>query len=211
MKGILQLADRFEQQFDKTAGRSNKKKLSRNRLSSKRDVAKTKYQSERNLLTGLEKERSKLEQKIQDCQDGMYSSRGNMLKLTDVLRTMDLADCNYVIMYENDSQDVSFIIDGDENHIKVNDDGELEVTLMKDHRKAKRKEQKGSEEGLEGEESEDEESDESEESEDDEIEVDEEEDSDEDEEDDDEEKEDASDADDFDYFESELPNFRFME
>lgn len=142
MKEIAQLADRFEQQLGKTAGRTNKKKMSRKQMLKQFDKAKANYQNERKRLKGLEGQLAALDQQIQDCRDGMRGSRSDMLTLTDVLRTMDLADCKHAVMYENDTKDVGYLIDGVEHHIKVNEDGELEVTTLKDHRKSKRQEAK---------------------------------------------------------------------
>lgn len=141
MTDLTQIASNFEEKLGKQAARGKKNKSSRKQLVRKIDKATTAYKSERKKLDSLQKEKDKLEQKLSECQEKVRNSRSEMLKLKKVLRNMDLADSNYAILYEK-SDDCGYIVDGEEYHLDVGDDGELEFTPMKDHKKQKREEEK---------------------------------------------------------------------
>ena len=97
------------------------------------------YQKTRKELHDLEIQKEKLDKLIQSTKDNVNSSRSNMLHMNKILQTMDLMDCNNVMMYENDDQDVGFIIDKEEFHVDLNDVGEASLTPIREYFKNKRK------------------------------------------------------------------------
>lgn len=138
MTGIKEIANRFENQLDKVAGRANKKKMSRPAVDKMINKARAGYQSKLKELSRLRQQLDKLETQTQECQDSMRGHRGDLLRLTRILGTMDLADCRHVVMYDNDSMDVGYMIDGSEHHVTYNDDGEIDSQSLKEHRRSRR-------------------------------------------------------------------------
>lgn len=142
MNKIKQLASSFEEQLTLKVAVKQKDKMSRKSILKKIDKSKATYQQERKKLENLKKQKDKLEKELDICQSIMKESRSEMLRLKNILSNMDLADCNYAIMYENDC---GYLIDGEEYHVKINDDGDLEVKLMKDYRKELKNSEKSEE------------------------------------------------------------------
>ena len=89
------------------------------------------------LLSQLQSERDSLDARLNQTKEDMEKSRTDMLQLNDVLRNMDLLDCNYVMMYNN-SDDIGYLIDKEEHHLSVDDQGDISLTPMKEHRRSVR-------------------------------------------------------------------------
>jgi hypothetical protein len=142
MNKIKQLASVFEEQLSAKAAAKQKDKMSRKSILKRIDKSKATYQQERKKLENFKKQKEKLENELESCHNVMKDSRSEMLRLKNVLSNMDLADCNYAIMYENDC---GYLIDGEEYHVKINDDGDLEVKPMKEHRKELKSSEKSDE------------------------------------------------------------------
>lgn len=137
MRNIGELAEQFEDKLQKEAARGRKKakkrQRTRNQINKDLGGQKKKYQESRKKLSELEKKRDRLERNINECRDSMRSSRSDMLNCTDVLKNMDLADCRHAIFYDNDTKDVSYIIDGSEQHIDIDDIGDVRFKPMKQY------------------------------------------------------------------------------
>ena len=137
MKNIGEIAQDFADAVEKNAARgrqkTKKRKRTRRQITKDLEGQKKKYQTERKRLSDMEKKRDRLEKDISECRDSMRSSRGNLLNFTDVLKNMDLSDCRHAIFYDNDTQDVGYILDGNEVHLSTNDEGDLDQLSMKDH------------------------------------------------------------------------------
>jgi len=140
MSKLTDLSDKFKDHLGKTAARS-KPKTSRKQVLKRIDKSKATYQVERKKLKNLERNLKKIENDINLAKGVQRTSRSDMLKLKKVLSNMDLADCNYVILYE-DSNECGYIVDGEERSLDVDDDGELSFKLMKEYRKEKRQAEK---------------------------------------------------------------------
>lgn len=118
----------------KEAQGRKKVKVSRKKVIKDINDNRVKYRDYRSSLSNLEREKEKLDAMIQSAKDGVHKTRKDMLFLSDVLQTLNLADSNYAIFYENDQQDVSYILDKskEEYHVKF-EDGELIITPWKDY------------------------------------------------------------------------------
>ena len=149
MNKLTGLAVKFEEQLRATAARG-KSKTSRKQVLKNIDKSKAVYQLERKREKSLKKQLAKVESDLEACRTKVRDSRKEMLRLKRVLSNMDLADCNYVVLYDNG--DCGYIIDGDEYSLDVNDDGELDMLDMKEYRRKKREEERAThdEESEEG-------------------------------------------------------------
>ena len=142
------LAKYLERSRTKKAARGNAKKLTKKRVDSDRLKSLKKYHASKSKLSKLKEEEAKLQAELEATEKDMHDCRSEMLKLTDVLRNMDLADCKHVMMYEN-SEDVGYIVDNDEHHLDVDDNGDISFISMKDYRRQKKKEDKEDSDDLE--------------------------------------------------------------
>jgi hypothetical protein len=139
MDKLTGLAGRFEEQLRTTAARS-KPRSSRKQLLKNIDKSKAVYQLERKREQSLKRQLEKIEADLDACRQKVRESRSEMLKLKTVLSNMDLSDCNYVVMYDNG--DCGYVLGGEEYSLDVNDDGELDMLLMKEYRRKKREEER---------------------------------------------------------------------
>jgi hypothetical protein len=139
MNKLTGLAGKFEKQLRTTAARG-KPKTSRKQLLKKIDKSKVVYQTERKREQLLKKQLAKLEADLEACRQKVRGSRTDMLKMKKVLSNMDLADCNYVVMYDNG--DCGYVIGGEEYSLDVDDEGELDTLLMREYRRKKRQEER---------------------------------------------------------------------
>ena len=141
MNKLTGLAGKFEEQLRATAARG-KTKTSRKQVLKKIDKSKSVYQLERKREQSLKKQLAKVEADLEACRTKMRDHRKEMLRLKSVLSNMDLADCNYVVLYDNG--DCGYVIDGDEYSLDVNDEGELDMLDIKEYRRKKREEERAS-------------------------------------------------------------------
>ena len=137
MRNIGELAKQFEEKLQKEAARGRKKakkrQRTRNQINKDLVTQKKKYQESRKKLSDLEKKRDYIEKMINECRDNMRSSRSDMLTCTDVLKNMDLADCRHAIFYDNDTNDIAYLIGGSEQHINIDDIGDIRLQPMKEY------------------------------------------------------------------------------
>lgn len=134
------LAKFLERSRTKSAARGGKK-TSRKKIDSHRLKSLEGYHASKKKLSKLKAERDKLDAQLESAEKDMHDCRSEMLKLTDVLRNMDLADCNYVMMYDN-TDDVGYIVDKEEHHLDVDENGDVSFVLMTEHRRNQRKAKK---------------------------------------------------------------------
>lgn len=137
MNKLTGLAGKFEEQL-RTAAARGKPKTSRKQLLKKIDKSKAMYQLERKREQSLKKQLERIEADLEACRQKVQGSRAEMLKMKRVLSNMDLSDSNYVVMYDNG--DCGYILGGEEYSLDVNDEGELDMLLMKEYRRQKREE-----------------------------------------------------------------------
>lgn len=127
--------------FTKNAAGHKKTKMSRQRIIKEINGSRSKYQETRKTLKDLESKQKRLNDLIQVAQKDVTESRKKMLRLSEVVQKMDLADCNYAVFYENDRQDVAYVIDKEEYHVQFSDDGVTENIPMpeylRQHRRSK--------------------------------------------------------------------------
>lgn len=121
-------------EMKKEAQGRKKVQVSRKKIVKDINDNRVRYRDHRSNLLNLESERDRLDSMIQSAKDGVHKTRKDMLFLSDVLQTLNLADSNYAVFYENERQDVSYILDKtkEEYHVKF-DDGELVITPWKDY------------------------------------------------------------------------------
>lgn len=137
---IDDLASKFEETLLKSARQNPKKKRKgRDALNKNLKGVTEDYKRERKELLGLEKQLVDLQCAIDGCRGKMTGSRKELLKLTDMLKNMDLASCDNVLFYQNDAQDVSYVIDGEEYHMEIVDAGDMKLTPMKEHQLNRRR------------------------------------------------------------------------
>ena len=68
---------------------------------------------------------------------------------------MDLADCRHAVFYENDTNDVAYIMNGSEQHIDTDEAGDISFKPMKQYqlermREDRNKKKQDTTEGAEG-------------------------------------------------------------
>jgi len=131
------LANFLERSRTKSAARGGKK-TSRKKIDSNRLKSLEGYHSSKKKLSKLRAERDKLDAQLESAEKDMHDCRAKMMKLTDVLRNMDLVDCNYVMMYDN-NDDVGYIVDKEEHHLDVDENGDVSFVLMNEHRRNQKK------------------------------------------------------------------------
>lgn len=150
---IDKVAERFELKLGNNGANSDpvknaargKKQVSRKGVAKRRDKSRQTYQKLRTDLSKIEAERDKLDAQLKDMRKGLLESRSDMLKTNDVLKNMDLVDCNYVVYYNN-IDDVGYVVDKEEHYLSVDDEGSPSLTLVKERNRAdraKRKEELG--------------------------------------------------------------------
>jgi len=140
MSNLDKLAQKFELDLVQKFGAKRGKKMSRRQINKELDKVKGKYRDYRNKLRELEASMEALEKGIQECKDGVHNSRTKMLHMNGVLQNMDLTDVNHVMFYDNDDNDVGYLLNGEEQHLDVNDAGDMNFTPMKDYRRSQRPE-----------------------------------------------------------------------
>lgn len=119
--------------LNKEAGSRKGNKVSKKHLLKQISQATDNYKNLRKELSSLEAEMDALDNKIKSARSGMYDSRADMLRLNGILQNMDLVDSQSVVMYDNDNQDVGYLIDKEEHHLSVDDAGNPSITSMKDY------------------------------------------------------------------------------
>ncbi|KKN70840.1 hypothetical protein LCGC14_0427320 [marine sediment metagenome] len=123
--------------MQKEAAGRKKTQMSRKKIVKDINDNRVRYRDYRNNLAQLESERDKLECMIQSSRDGVHNTRKRMLHMGDVLQKLDLADSNYAILYDNDSQDVSYLMNKEEYNVQIGEDGELVTTPWRDYTSAR--------------------------------------------------------------------------
>jgi predicted nuclease with TOPRIM domain len=130
----LKESEHSEESLIKSAG---KEKVNRNRLSKKLDKAKSDYSRLKSDLDVLEANDAKLKQHLETTRSGAQAARKAIMQMHDAQRKMDLADANDAVFYADDD-DVGYLVGGKEVHISVDDNGEVSMTPMSQHRKSKK-------------------------------------------------------------------------
>jgi len=139
---ILEAAIAFEEAINKTAGKS---KVSRNGISKNIEKSKKTYKNLKSKLDLLEKEDAKRQKELNELRSQVASLKKTIGNSHKVLQNLDVANADDAVFY-NDSDDVGYIIDGGEYHLEVKDDGELELTPMRQWRRSKKLEKASVEE-----------------------------------------------------------------
>jgi hypothetical protein len=133
----------------KEAGARKRTQMSRKKIIKDINNSRDRYHAQRSRLSELKKERDRLNAMIQSAEDGETNSKKRMLLMSDILRNLDLTNSPYALMYENDRQDVSYLMDKEEFHVKIDEDGEVKVTPWRDYMRELRSSLKEGDEELE--------------------------------------------------------------
>lgn len=145
---ILEAAIAFEDVITKTAGKS---KVSRNGIAKNIEKSKKTYKKLKSELDALEKEDAKRQKELNELRSRVSSLKKTIGNSHKVLQNLDVSNADDAVFY-NDSDDVGYVIDGGEYHLEVKDDGELELTPMRQWRRSKKIEKESvPEEGLDDE------------------------------------------------------------
>lgn len=133
-KTILAASSQYLQNIQKLA---SKEKINRGKLGKRLQKAKDDYSKLKKALDILEANDAKTQQELGDHRSRAQQSRKNIMKMHKAMQTMDLANANDAVFYADDD-DVGYIINGKENHISINDNGDFQFTPMHQYRKSKR-------------------------------------------------------------------------
>jgi hypothetical protein len=79
-----------------------------------------------------------LDEKLDKVKQECAASRKHMLKLHKAVQSMDIANASDCIFYNDDSDDIGFVIRGKEYHLHIPEDGEVELVPMLQHRRSRK-------------------------------------------------------------------------
>lgn len=139
MTNIHLIAKNFQATLQKQAA---KEKTSRKRLSKELEKAKLEYGKLKSLLDDLESKKSDLDIKLNKIKSECTSARKNMVKLHKTIQSMDISNASDAIFYNDESDDVGYVINGKEFHLDFDNDGELSLIPMLAHRRSKKQKDK---------------------------------------------------------------------
>ncbi len=133
VKSIMEIAE----DIVKLAINKKRRKLSKTQTAKLLDAAKEEYKKLYNKFSNLSTESKLLNTTLQSTEIKMKAARLYMLKLNSYMRDMDLSGSTNVVV-QKDSDDVSYIKDGQEYHLEVDVSGEVTSTPIKDFLKSKK-------------------------------------------------------------------------
>ena len=136
IKELFALASEFETKaLSKTAA---KERVSRGKISKQLEKAKADYGRLKDSLDVMEANDAKLKSQLDETRKSTNEARQRILKMHKAMQNMDLSNANDAIFYNDESQDVGYVIDGKEFHLDIDDTGEVKLTPMGKHRKARK-------------------------------------------------------------------------
>jgi hypothetical protein len=144
-ENITSLAESFDRSLTKIAA---KEKTSKKSLSKKLEKARAEHQKLSEELKRVQKEYDKIKSVFDDLKGRVSAKRKEIISLQNAGQKMDLANASDAIFHQ-DTNDVSYVIDGKEYHVEVDGEGEIQTVPWRDHRKAQKPAQPESIEGNE--------------------------------------------------------------
>ena len=136
VNNVFEIAEKFEA-F--AARRPKGNTMSSKQMRKKWQKQKDEYHSCKKELTALETEQESLDKKVDDMRQRLFDARKGMLDMSRALDKLDLAGATHSVFY--DSGDVSFVVDKEEYHLEMRDEGEFDLVSMKEFLKNKKKDQ----------------------------------------------------------------------
>jgi hypothetical protein len=137
VKDIFTLAFEYQNKLQPLTKTAAKEKMNRGRMGKSLEKTKADYAKYKRDLDVLEADDAKLKEKLDTARGGAAAARQRMLKLHKAMQHMDLASANDAVFYADD-EDVGYVINGKEYHLDVDDTGDVKLTPMNAHRKAKK-------------------------------------------------------------------------
>jgi hypothetical protein len=113
-----------------------KEKITRKKIVSALEKAKTNYGKLKSSLDNLEAQAEKINSALEKTKSDCSAARKEMMKYHKTIQNMDLSNASDVTFYE--SGDVGYLINNTECHLDLDDVGDLRVVPMREHRKSKR-------------------------------------------------------------------------
>lgn len=133
-ENITSLAESFDRSLNKIAA---KEKTSKKSLSKRLEKARSEHQKLSEELKKVQKEFDKIKSVYDDLKSKVAAKRKEIISLQNAGQKMDLADASDAIFHQ-DTNDISYIIDGKEFHVDVDGEGNVNTVPWRDHRKAQK-------------------------------------------------------------------------
>jgi len=150
-ENITSLAESFDRSLNKIAA---KEKTSKKSLSKRLEKARAEHQKLSEEFKKVQKEHSGVQARFDELKGKVSAKRKEIISLQSAGQKMDLADASDAIFHQ-DTNDVSYVIDGKEYHVELDGEGNVNTVPWRDHRKAQKPAPEVSEESgekIEGEE-----------------------------------------------------------
>ena len=131
---IAKIINNFEETLEKKGAKSSSKSKSqvdRSWKKSKDNYSKLKAQYDK-----LQKEADKINARLDATKELLTSAKQDMLHYYKTKQLVDLSGASSVVMYENDTRDVGYVIDKEEYYLDLNDARDLVKVPMKEHKKS---------------------------------------------------------------------------
>lgn len=132
---LFDLSQEFEYSLAKTAA---KDRLGRNKVNKALEKAKKEYANHKGNLDQLEAQDSKLRIQLDNTRKSTNDARKRVITLHKAMQNMDLANASDAVFYNDNSEDIGYIIGGKEYHLKMDEEGEMELVPMR-HFRSERK------------------------------------------------------------------------
>ena len=120
--------------LEKSAAKS---KMPRRGVSKALEKARAQYSAQKKRHDQIAKEHGKLSNDLNEAKDQMLKTRKHLSRLTEAQRMADIADASGVIFHP-DSDDISYIVDGKECHLELDDIGDIKAMPWRDFQKSKK-------------------------------------------------------------------------
>ena len=133
-ENITSLAESFDRSLNKIAA---KEKTSKKSLSKRLEKARAEHQKLSEEFKRVQKEFDKTKSVHDDLKSKVGAKRKEIISLQNAGQKMDLANASDAIFHQ-DTNDVSYVIDGKEYHVEVDGEGEIQTVPWRDHRKAQK-------------------------------------------------------------------------
>ena len=133
-ENITSLAESFDRSLNKIAA---KEKTSKKSLSKRLEKARSEHQKLSEEFKRVQKEHSGVQARFDDLKGKVSAKRKEIISLQNAGQKMDLADASDAIFHQ-DTNDVSYVIDGKEFHVDVDGEGNVNTVPWRDHRKAQK-------------------------------------------------------------------------
>lgn len=142
MNKLAEVSLFFTNQLTKTAA---KDRLGRNKVNKSLEKAKKEYSGHKTNLDQLEAQDGKLRVQLDNTRKLTNDARRRVMTLHKAMQNMDLANASDAVFYNDDSNDIGYIIDSKEYHLETDEAGEMKLVPMRHHRSERKKSLQGDE------------------------------------------------------------------